>query len=393
MFPTLAHLIRYLTGLQPELPIRTFGCFVALAFWLSYLAFRSELRRKERLGTIRPFRKKLWNNRPATVSEISLFAVTGFILGYKAVWCLANYRMFARLPGAFIFSWQGSLAGGIGCALAAAGYAWVLRKPAPGTTPAQVETLLYPHQRTDRLLFWCASIGFIGALLFAKLEHITDLFHDPLRFLTKFEGLVFYGGFIFGAGIFLWITTKRMGIRLIVAMDVGSPGMMLAYAVGRMGCHLSGDGDWGIVNHTQRPALLQWLPDWAWAWNYPHNVNHQGPSIPGCTDNFCNILPEPVYPTSLYESLLCLLLFATLWALRNRLKRAGSMFFLFILLNGIERFFMEFIKLNPKYCLGNLCLTQAQYIAILFITTGIAGLSWQWFTRDQPGSKSHRSMT
>src|SRR5690606_13982566 len=92
----------------------------------------------------------------------------------------------------------------------------------------------------------------------------------------------------------------RHGIPWKQLADIGSLGMLVAYGVGRLGCHLSGDGDWGIVNNRDKP--FRWLPDWAWSFDFPHNVIHQGVPIPGCTGPYCYVLPEGVFPTSLYES-------------------------------------------------------------------------------------------
>src|SRR5690606_18154704 len=205
---------------------------------------------------------------------------------------------------------QGNWIWGIAGAILFALWIWYIKKAQQTDKPSFKELSIYPSERTDRLLFWNALIGFMGAILFAKLDQLNLLFSDPETFFTTYNGLVFYGGLFFGAMAFFYITIKKMGVRLIDAMDVGSPGMMLAYGSGRMGCHLAGDGDWGIVNLNPKPAGFQWLPDWAWAYTYPHNVNLEGQYIPGCADTFCTELVRPVYPTSLYESLICMSFFA-----------------------------------------------------------------------------------
>lgn len=157
-------------------------------------------------------------------------------------------------------------------------------------------------------------------------------------------------------------------------IDIGSPGMMLAYAVGRMGCHLSGDGDWGIENLTPKPQWLNWAPDWVWAFKYPHNVIHEGVPITGCVGKFCNELPIGVFPTPLYESVICLLLFALLWALRTRIQIPGLLFSIYLIVNGLERFTIELIRVNTKYHIFGLNPTQAELISFTFILSGIAGV-------------------
>ena len=366
MFPTLSHLVHYLTGADVRIPVQTFGVFLALSFWAAYVAFRLEFMREEHDGVVHAF-----SRYPLTIRQqwvlLAIYAFTGFLLGYKLVYVFHNYSLFLGAPSRFLFSPEGSLAGGLVSAILLIAWRLLLTR----LNGQQTERLIYPHQQVDRLMFWCGVTGFIGALLFAKLEYAADLFRSPGTWLRTYHGLTFYGGFIFGAITYLYITTRRMGIRLIDAMDIGSPGMMLAYGVGRMGCHLSGDGDWGIVNTLARPT---WIPQWAWATDYPHNVERQGMPIPDCYEFYCNVLPQPVFPTSLYESVICIGLFVLLWKMRPRLKRGGLLFFLFILFNGVERFGIEFIKLNPKHCLGGICLTQAQWIAAGFILTGVAGL-------------------
>lgn len=216
----------------------------------------------------------------------------------------------------------------------------------------------YPVRRLmDILLLSCGIIGFAGAVLLAAIE-------APDGF--GYNGLNYYGGLIFGAVTYL-VITRRKGIPLIVAADVGSPGMMLAYAVGRIGCQLSGDGDWGIVNLSPTP---RWLPVWAWAERYPHNVLRQGQYIPGCGGSYCSELPQPVFPTPLYETIVCLLLFWALWRLRRHV-RPGFVFAAYLVSAGLERFLIELIRINPRHFFAGLSLTQAQWISLGMITMGI----------------------
>jgi len=152
---------------------------------------------------------------------------------------------------------------------------------------------------------------------------------------------------------------------------------MLGYAIGRIGCQVSGDGDWGIENTNPKP--FNWLPDWMWSYNFPHNVNEAGVRIPGCLDaKYCNQLPVGVYPTSFYETVICLLLFLLLWSLRKKLQIPGTLFALYLILNGIERFFIEKIRVNVRL---NILFhpTQAEVISSLLFITGV--VLWIVLTR------------
>jgi len=208
----------------------------------------------------------------------------------------------------------------------------------------------YPYKLMDTLLFWCGISGFAGAVLFAKFEKPT------LYYIFRFNGLNYYGALIFGTLTYLYIN-KRNGIRPVIALDIGSPGMMLAYAIGRVGCHVAADGDWGIVNEKPRPGRLSWLPDWAWAYRYPHTS-------------------APVYPTSIYEAVICCLLFLGLWSFRRTLKKPGLLFAFFAILNGAERFLIEFIRVTPRISFGSWDLSQAQILAAGWILTGLLMLAF-----------------
>jgi prolipoprotein diacylglyceryltransferase len=145
---------------------------------------------------------------------------------------------------------------------------------------------------------------------------------------------------------------------------------MIAYAVGRIGCQVAGDGDWGIVNTAPKP--FSWLPDWMWSFTYPHNVNEAGVPIEGCVGRYCNVLPQAVYPTPFYETVMGLILFALLWSLRKKLRPYGALFALYLIVNGIERFLIEQIRVNNEMELFGLNPTQAEVIAIGLVLVGIA---------------------
>ncbi|HAP00803.1 MAG TPA: diacylglyceryl transferase, partial [Bacteroidetes bacterium] len=158
--------------------------------------------------------------------------------------------------------------------------------------------------------------------------------------------------------------------------DVMAPVLIAGYGVGRIGCQVAGDGDWGIENTAPKPALLSFLPDWMWSYTYPHNVNSEGIPIADCVGKHCNQLAIPVFPTPFYETVMCLFIFALLWFLRKRISIPGLLFSIYLILNGMERFLIEQIRVNDRYHFLGLSPTQAEIIALLLVITGIAGCIW-----------------
>ena len=99
----------------------------------------------------------------------------------------------------------------------------------------------------------------------------------------------------------------------------------------------------------------------------------EGARIPGCDGNqYCNQLPIPVFPTPFYETLTCLVLFFILWSIRKRLKTPGKLFAIYLILNGVERFFIEKIRVNSKYDIFGFHPTQAELISSGLVIAGVA---------------------
>ncbi|MEP7279781.1 MAG: prolipoprotein diacylglyceryl transferase family protein, partial [Bacteroidota bacterium] len=256
-----------------------------------------------------------------------------------------------------------------------------------------------------------ALFGFIGAKIFDNLENWDRFIKDPIGNLISPSGLTFYGGLICAA-LAIWWYAKKHHIGFWHLNDAAAPALMLAYAIGRMGCQISGDGDWGILNSayisdrngvvalaTKSQFQLQlqanknffmhqfenldkvkhlgfkgmsFLPDWFFAFTYPHNVNKEGIPLPNCNwGDYCNVLPLPVYPTPLYEIIACLLLFGLIWLLRKKFNVAGTLFGFYLFINGIERFLIEKIRVNTKYESLPFQPTQAEIISLLLVITGI----------------------
>ncbi|GAB2686364.1 hypothetical protein GCM10027037_05330 [Mucilaginibacter koreensis] len=376
MFPTINDLLAYLFHLGLPFPVQTFGFFVALAFLAAYQVFTAEFKRYEANGKIHAFAKKVIIGKPASLADLTANFLLGFVLGYKAGGVVWQNAIFQHNPRAYILSGQGNWWLGLIVGLGFAFWVYYGQNKKRLPEPHLIEKDIHPYQLMGRIVIAVGIAGVIGSKLFDVIEH-WDLFkYNPLGALFNSTGFAYYGGLLFGALTYLYIGHKH-GMKLIHLADIGSPGMMLAYGVGRIGCQLSGDGDWGIVNTHIKPKVLSWVPNWMWSFRFPHNAINAGATLPDCTGNYCNQLLQGVYPTSFYEAVLCIGFFLLMWVLREKIITPGFMFFIYLILNGSERFIIEFIRVNHRYTFGSLLLTQAQIIGLLLIIGGISGFLYR----------------
>jgi phosphatidylglycerol:prolipoprotein diacylglycerol transferase len=386
MYPNLYYLVEDLLGLKFNALklINSFGFFVALAFVASGYVLYLELKRKEALGEFISVEQDYTEGAPATLSELATSFIFGFLFGFKIIGAFVIENALNNTQ-AFILSLQGSWAAGFLVALIMTYLKWREKDKVKLDKPVTKIYSVWPHDRVGDIVLQAALWGFIGAKIFHNLENLDDFAKDPFGSLISFSGLTFYGGLII-ATIAIIIYVRRFKIRVIHFADAMAPTMLFAYAAGRIGCHISGDGDWGIPNFSPKP--FSWMPDWMWAYTYPHNVVNEGVAIPGCIGNYCNQLPLPVYPTTFYEVIGMFILFGIMWMLRRKITQPGILTGMYLIFAGSERFLIEKIRVNNRIHSLPFEPTQAELISTFLILAGIIFLffSKKWFPKSIPNA-------
>jgi phosphatidylglycerol:prolipoprotein diacylglycerol transferase len=397
--------------------VNSFGFFVALSFIGGAIVLSKELSRKERDGLLVGEEEKIIVGKPPSGAELLINFLIGFLLGYKLIGLFISNSSGDVDPRQYIFSLQGNLWAGIVVGLLVSGLKYWEKNKNKLPEPEERTIRIWPHDRVGDLTIFAAVFGFLGAKIFDILESPSD-FINSLKDMHRgtqdfasliFSGLTFYGGLICAA-LAIWYYAKKHHIGFWNLNDSAAPGLMLAYAIGRIGCQVSGDGDWGILNSSLisnengklvyatpiqfQQAVLNngafysrqfgsvnlpphlsakpfWgLPDWMFGYNYPHNVISQGIHFPNCQNDYCNFLPISVFPTPFYETVVCLILFFIIWSFRKKFKVPGTLFAFYLIVNGIERFFIEKIRVNVKYDIFGFHPTQAEIISFLLVVIG-----------------------
>lgn len=193
------------------------------------------------------------------------------------------------------------------------------------------------------MILWAGLAGIAGARLYHLLESPSEFFAHPWPLLFSRTGFAWFGGFLAGF-LALTLAGRHYRIPFLTMMDVASPAAALGYGIGRIGCLISGDGDYGI------PTSLPW------GMSFPNGI---APTT------------DRVHPTPIYEFLAAVVIFYFLWRIGAKAAsggpRRGKIFAIYLLLSGVARFLVEFIRINPRSFFG---MTNAQTVSLLCIVAG-----------------------
>jgi phosphatidylglycerol---prolipoprotein diacylglyceryl transferase len=199
-----------------------------------------------------------------------------------------------------------------------------------------------PQEYAEKYVYTTAITGVVGARLWYLLEDPQFLLQSPFSAILSGAGFTFYGGFIFASLVYI-LMSKRDSLPMLKVLDASAPTLAIGYAIGRLGCQLSGDGDYGIITS----------------------------SILGMSYS-SGVIPTPlgtkVFPTPVYESIFACGVYLFLNSLEQKKLKSGLIFCYYLFLMSFERFFVEFIRVNPE---AVSVFSQAQIIAIILMLISI----------------------
>ena len=215
---------------------------------------------------------------------------------------------------------------------------------------------------SSSIVIAAAVAGLIGSRVYAILDDLPTYLADPKSMIFSGSGFVFYGGMI-GGLLGAYLVSRWYRIGLGVTMDMCGPALAIGQAIGRIGCQLSGDGDWGL------PSTVPW------AMSYPRAiVGWNSDTVLKLDDHYrlvSGFFPGVrVHPAPIYETILYVGVFTILWSMRKTSHPAGRIMYWYLLLGGAARFIVEFWRINPRVFY---MLSEAQLIAIgMMVIGGVA---------------------
>jgi phosphatidylglycerol---prolipoprotein diacylglyceryl transferase len=204
------------------------------------------------------------------------------------------------------------------------------------------------------IVLWAAAGGIVGSRVLAILADWQTFLQHPIASIFSGSGFVWYGGLIGGfisVSLYVW----HRGLRWLAVVDTVAPALAMGHAIGRIGCQVSGDGDWG------KPTSLPWAVAYPRAivgWHAWLRENGLPPTT--------RVHPAPAYETLSYCAIFCLL-----WWLREKKLPEGSLFWIYLVTSSIARFAVESIRVEPVLAVG---MSQAQWIAIPLCAIGLVML-------------------
>lgn len=220
-----------------------------------------------------------------------------------------------------------------------------------------------PADYASSMIVWAAIAGIAASRVLDIFNNFSSYMADPKSMIFSGSGFVWYGGMI-GGIVAVYVVSRRYKIPFLQTADMAAPALAIGQAIGRLGCLTSGDGDWGL------PSTLPWamsFPKAIVGWN-SDTVLKLGPGGTLVSGYFPGVR---VHPTPIYESILYTGVFLLLWSLRKKGLADGRLLYLYLMLAGLSRFMVEFLRINPRVFAG---LSEAQVIAIGMMIVG--GIGW-----------------
>jgi phosphatidylglycerol:prolipoprotein diacylglycerol transferase len=211
------------------------------------------------------------------------------------------------------------------------------------------------------LVVWAAIVGIACSRLYSVIDDFPAYARDPWSIIFSGSGFVWYGG-LMGGLLASCLVSRYYKVPVAATADMAGPALVIGQALGRIGCHLSGDGDWGV------PTTLPW------GVQYPNAIVGWNGNTVRALDAQHHLVPAffpgvRVHPTPIYEAIVYTLIFLFLWSRRKETKVPGQLFYLYLILAGAARFMVEFLRVNPRVFMG---LSEAQVIAMIMMILGVS---------------------